>query len=200
MARIIPVGFGEAAMVIVGNSLAPFVTTLGVSLTGVTPADYADAADAIFDAFDTRIMPFVASAYQLERVDLRVGLAGGTSGTVTSTLPPAAGGRSSASAVFGLSPVVQKLSATLGRSGRGRAFLPAVLGRDDVDNSGGLNPAVQAALQGAYSGFLTDLATFPVGDALAPVILHAEEQTPTPITQVRVANQAGYIRTRMPKA
>lgn len=197
MAANIPPGYGEAAFILSGNSLAPFVTTLGVNVQGLTLDEYQDAANALFDAYDEFIMPFTASGLQLDRVDLRIGLAGGTSGTVSSSAIPTQGDRSSVSYLFAAAPVVQKKSADLGRRGRGRSFLPGVLAEDDVLNDGDLKIGIRTALNTAYNDMLTALATFPVGDALAPVILHADESTPTPITGVTVAQKVGLIRSRL---
>lgn len=197
MAREIPVGYGELAFVLEGIAAGPYVTTLGVSLLGLSPTDYVDAANAAFDAYSETLLPITASALTLSRVDLRVGLTGGSSGTVTSDRPAEVGGRSSASALLGAAPVVQKRSADLGRSGRGRSFVPAVIASSDLANDGSITQALREDVQERYETLITALATFPVGEAMSPVILHADEATPTPITGVTVASQAGIIRSRL---
>lgn len=197
MARIIPVGFAEASLVFTGGGgTPPYVQTIGVAVTAVDPADYVTAANDILNIYMTNFDSLLSDSITLERVDLAIGLAGGESGSVTSDTLPQNGNRSSSSTTWSMCPVLQKLSAELGRRGRGRCFGVGLLEPAQVLPNGEISVGQRLAIQVAWSGFLTDLATLGVGEALAPVILHTDGSTPTPITGGRVATHVGYIRDR----
>lgn len=198
MARIIPVGFGEAAFVLVGGEgTAPFVTTMGVSLLGVSDTEYVDAANTLFLAYAQTIMPLTSNELSLDRVELSVGLAGGTSGSVSSDSTSVVGSNGSGMAPIAMAAIGRKISADLGRRGKGRSFLPGIIGTGDVQESGQLTNAARAIFEDAWVEFITSLATLPVGIAMAPVILHSDGSTPTPITGGTISSTVGWIRGRI---
>lgn len=198
VARIIPVGFGEASIVLTSaQGTDPFITTVGLSLVGVDPDQFVDVADYIKSAYADTIMPFTTDALSLDRVEIAVGLAGGTSGSVQSTGSAVAGSVGSQMAPIGMAVVARKVTADLGRRGRGRSFLPGTIKSDDVSLGGSLEPAFVTAIAASWDEFIVALATGPVGFATAPVLLHADGSTPTPITGTSISNLVGWVRKRV---
>lgn len=198
MARIIPVGFGEAAFIFTAGIGTPdFVTTLGVSLIGIAPEDRPAAADALFAAWRDNMLPLQGVEVTLDRVELAVGLAGGVSGSVRSVNPPQAGSQSGTAMPVAAAAIVNKLTAELGRRGRGRSFIPGSLTDADVFSAGQIDVPKAAALSSAYNDMLVEIATAPVGMATAPVLLHSDGGTPTPITGAATSPLMGWIRGRI---
>lgn len=198
MARIIPVGFGELSFVLTGgDGTAPYVTTLGVNLNGVAGDDYVAAANDAMALYGETIGQYTSDELQIERVVLLVGLGGGTSGSVESTLPPIPGANLGAMMPLSMAPIARKQTASLGRKGRGRSFLPGVLQRANVDEGGTLDPGYANDLGLVWEDLLTGLATLPVGGALAPVLLHNDGSTPSPIIGGSIAPKVGWIRDRI---
>lgn len=199
MARIIPVGFGELSFVMTSAlGTDPFVHTLGVSLAGVDEADYVEAADFAFDCWLGEFQALTDSDLRFDRVELAVGLAGGTSGSVRSTSGGANGIRTTTSVPIVLAFIVNKITAQLGRKGRGRAFIPGVLPADNVSEGGRVGAAQVTAYGEAYNDMLVALATDTVGSTpMAPVLLHADGSTPTPITGAIGSSLVGTLRKRI---
>lgn len=199
MARKIPQGFGEAAFVLTSaQGTDPFITTIGVSLINYTVDDYVDAANYLHAAYADNLMPYTTDSLVLDRVELSIGLADGSSGSVLSDAVPVEGDVAVQMAPIGMAAIGRKNSAQLGRKGRGRSFLPGVVTSEGVSLGGSLEPSFRTNLQGAWSAFLTELAALPVGVALPPVILHSDiTETPTPITGGTVAPLVGWIRDRV---
>lgn len=198
MPRIIPVGFAEAALSFVGGSgTAPYVTTIGVSLVGVAPENYVQVANNIMAAYGVSLMGQTDPTLSLESVTLAVGLDGDTSGSVSSNLGPIAGGGSGDYAPVAMAAIARKSSASLGRAGRGRSFLPGTVRDASVDTAGNLTGGAVTALSGLWNDFLVDIATAEPGFAAAPVILHQDGSTPSPIIAGSVATKVGWIRKRI---
>ena len=91
--------------------------------------------------------------------------------------------------------LIRKTTATGGRTGRGRMYVPGV--PSGLVNSGGfLTPAEVPNIQSAIEDIAAGLVT---GDAV-PVLLHGEESPaagPFTITSFTVLSQAGTQRRRM---
>jgi hypothetical protein len=198
MARIIPAGFAEAAMVFTGGAgTAPYITTIGVSLVGIAPEDYQQSARDIFVAWRDNMLKTQDDDLVFQRVDLAVGNGGAGSGSVSSDQPAVSGTNTGTFGPLAMSVVVQKLSADLGRRGKGRSFVPGSVTEDNVGPSGQITTGLATYVSTAYNDFLLDLATPPVGSATSPVILHADGSTPTPITGARTSPTVGWIRGRI---
>lgn len=199
MPKIIPVGYAEAAWTFSGGpGTAPYVTTLGVALAGIDPDDYVQAADDIFQAYASVMMPNTSDAITLDRVVLSIGLAGGTSGSVSSTNTAVPGGVSGVEfAPLAMAAIATKQSASLGRKGRGRSFLPGTVRDASVDEGGNLTTGAVTALGDAWNQILVNLATATPGRAMSPVILHSDGSTPSVIISGGCSPKVGWIRKRI---
>nr|CRY96612.1 hypothetical protein [uncultured prokaryote] len=198
MPSIIPTGFAEASVILTGGpGTAPYVTTIGIAVTVAAEDPYTLAADLVMDAYGDAFQDLVSNVCTIDRVSLAVGLPGGGSGSVDSTLPPKPGGNGDEMAPLAMAVIARKISADLGRKGKGRSFLPCMLARDDVNEAGDLAPATLNGYQERWEAFLLQLATNDVGLATAPVILHADGSTPSPIVAGTIAPKVGWIRKRI---
>jgi hypothetical protein len=198
VARVIPVGFGEAAIEVNGPvGTGPFITTIGVSLIGIATSDYLDLADNILSAYQAVFQAPTSDQCTIDSCTLAVGLTGGTSGSVRSSGASVAGLNNGSMAPSSMAVIGQKASADLGRRGRGRSFLPCMLDRASVLENGQLTPTAVTDYGALWNDFVVALATLPVGSAAAPVILHADGSTPTPITGTSVSPLVGWIRKRI---
>lgn len=201
MALNIPPGYGQASIILTGPlGTAPYVTTIGVSLAGAE-GDYVGVANSIFNAYDAAFMSTTNDALTLTRVSLLVGDADGN-GSVDSSEPPVSGSNTSAMAPIAMAPILRKVTQELGRSGRGRMFIPGALGDADVDDNGQLDPAYRAGLTNVAEQFLEDVrtgaatggATFPPA---TPFLLHNGAGAPNAITALVPSTTVGWIRKRL---
>lgn len=200
MSLVIPPGFASAAFVHTSSlGTQPFVTTLGVDISNFG-GTFSAAANFLFVTWDDTIMREVDTSLQLQKVTLSIGQ-DGPGGSVDSTLAPAGGARSGAEAPVAMAAIARKNTGQFGRSGRGRMFLPGVLGQADVSGDG----SIVAARQAQINTRLTELLdTLVVGDpgglnALPPVLLHSPggPTLPTSIISLTCAPLVGWIRGRI---
>lgn len=90
--------------------------------------------------------------------------------------------------------LVSKSSATGGRAGRGRWFVPPfMLGESGIDGNGVIDSGAAAVLQGYLNVFMTQAAA----TALDPVILHSGAGLPAPITAMTLQPLLATQRRRM---
>lgn len=198
MARTIPVGFAEGSIVHTGGGgTAPYVVTIGVSVLGIDPEDYVLAANNLKLAYEAQFAGLLNPELAINRAVLQIGLAGGTSGSVESDTPPTPGTGSGSYEPVSMAVIARKNTNDLGRKGRGRSFLPGLLTDPAVDAGGRIVPSSAEGYGERWNEFLTALATLPVGIAMAPVLLHNDGSTPTPITGGTIAPQVGWIRKRI---
>ena len=205
MPLVIPPGFGLAAVELSGSAGTPtHVTTMGINL-GDAGGDFVLAANAVMQAYIRAFRTVTANALTISRVTLSVGN-DGPSGSVESNLPPVVGGQAGNFESVAMAPIARKITNRLGRSGRGRMFLPGVLSTTDVDINGSVSSAKRTALNTACSVFMANLelgdpdATPPEIDTppCPPVLLHSvAPTTPTPLTELVVQPTVGWIRGRI---
>lgn len=195
MALVVPPGFALASFVFTGNvGTQPYVTTIGVEvdLGAATAVDCANIMKASYvDSFAAE----TTSALTLDRVSLYIG-DDGPSGSVDSNTAPSAMTRSGTYPPTACSAIARKVTADVGRRGRGRMFLPGVLSESEVDQDGSVVSARRTSLQAALNDFYGNLtAVGPVGP---PVLFHATAPTdPSPITGFAVSDTVGWIRGRI---
>lgn len=198
MPLIIPAGYGEASIFVTGGpGTAPYVTTIGVALAGIDPEEYVQAANDIHNQYAQAFADLTSDQCYVDKVQLSIGLGGGTSGSVDSSNAPVQGGNGSDMAPLSMAPIARKVSASLGRSGRGRCFIPCVLKRVDVDEAGNLAPATATGFDERWNQFLLNLATAEPGRAMSPVILHADGSSPSVIVAGSIGPKVGWIRKRI---
>lgn len=202
MSLVIPPGFGLAAINFTGpNGTAPYVTTIGVGLS-FAGGDFVGAANRVMAAYTSAFHNGWSSNLTLERVTLTVG-SDGPSGSVDSDLDPVTSSRSTTFMPTACSAIARKVTAELGRRGRGRMFLPGVLADAEVDEAGQILPAQIDVINTSLATFLTELASDEVGDIgvpVTPVLLHSPHPSgsvPTPITSMTCVPVVGWIRGRI---
>lgn len=199
MALVIPVGFGVAAIELIGSpGTQPYITTIGVDLTAAG-GDFVAAANTVHEAYETHIMPRTSDDLTLDRVTLAVGQ-DGPGGSVESSRPIVDGGSSGSRTPTAMSPVVRKITSQLGREGRGRMFLPGLLAETDVGEDGAIRPATMDIVDNLANLFLAFLLAggTPSGPSTPGVLLHSRaELPPTPISAMRTASLVGWIRGRI---
>lgn len=198
---VIPPGFGNAAFIFDGTAGTPqFVTTLGVEI-GTDPALYVPTANSLFQAYAQNLMSRTYSGLTLTKVSLAIG-ADGPSGSIDSDLAPVNGGLAGADAALSMSVIAQKRTGRIGRSGRGRMFLPGLLANEDVNPNGDFSNAVKTAIQTDVNGFFEDVLTgAALGEGNIPYLFHAEgtegDADPTAITSIQVQSKVGWVRKRI---
>jgi hypothetical protein len=91
--------------------------------------------------------------------------------------------------------LVRKRTASAGRQGRGRLFLPPYrIGEDDVDLAGVIDGGAIGSLQSEIDDWVLALETAFTGDDL---VLFHQDGDPTPITSWGVDNKLATVRRRM---
>lgn len=196
MALVIPTGFGSAAFIFTTTAgTGPFVTTIGVDI-GSLGGSFVNAANAIKSSFTSAFGSQLASQLTLDRVTLAVGQDGPGGSVDSDTAPAAMTGSASGQSAMAVAAIMRKVTNELGRSGRGRMFLPGSLNESDVEPNGSISPARRTALNTAGASFLTLLE----GGGTPAVLLHADTSgldTPTPIEGLIVSNLIGLVRGRI---
>lgn len=201
MSLVIPPGFALASIVLNGiDGTQPYVTTIGVGTTDAG-GDYVGVANKVFNAYVEAFGDFTNQNLVISKVTLLVGSDGGN-GSVDSTEQAAVGLRDVPMAPTAMSLIARKQTASLGRTGRGRMFIPGVLADGDVTASGAIEPDSQPIFATACENFRTYLATLP-GDTNPPApayLLHSETSpttSPSALTALTPAPLVGWIRGRI---
>ena len=203
MTLSIPPGFGSAAIIFNGSGgTAPYVTTIGVDLSGAG-GDFVAAANSVMTAYSIAFGDDWASSLTLEKVNLAVGQ-DGPGGSVESDVPPKAGAKGGEFPPIAMAVIAKKVTNSLGRSGRGRMYLPGLAREIDINENGTLGGDVVTALNGALENFLLTLSTpalnSPGSVAVPAVLLHSKglgAPVPTPIVGMSLASKIGWIRGRL---
>lgn len=199
MGVTVPPGFGLAAFHLTADFGTPdFVTTIGLDLS-VAGGDFEAAVEAAYAAYATTIMTQTLTSYTLTGCSLTVGQDGSSVGSLQSASTPIPGSRSGQSEAAAMAVIARKMTAQLGRRGRGRMYVPGWLEVDQAQPSGEMVPGVFTALQDALDDFYDALqgdegVTSPLNGA---VLLHADGGAPTPITALQLVTKVGWIRKRI---
>ena len=199
MSQFIPAGFGSAAWVLTSvDGTSPFITTIGIEVDEV--AETSEVANACFQAYADTLLPQTGNTFRLDRVILTIPVGDGTVGTVESTVASQPGITTAERCSLSMALLVNKRTLGIGRSSRGRMFLPGILAQDSVDTAGLIDAADTAAFQGVLDDFYDALVAasgvWPI--ATPPVLLHSDAvRAPTPITQLTVSNKVGSLRRRI---
>jgi len=172
MALIIPPGFAQATIPFKHASVArEAVITFGVD-SSAAGGDYVDLANKILNDYATSFGTVLDSDVTAGPVRLRVGQDGGDPLSVegTSTFAAGAGG---ASLPSNCAVLFKKTSATGGRKGRGRFYLPWSCADSGVNDVGQIDPLDVPEFQTLADAFLSDLESDPPESPM--VILHDSE-------------------------
>lgn len=198
MPLVISPGFGSAFIELVGvDGTAPYGTTIGVDLSAAG-GDFVAAANAVFDAYADTFLTFTNPTLTLSRVILSVGQDGGGTPTVQSDVDPQDGIADGPFAPTAMSAIMTKVTATLGRKGRGRMFIPGAMAESNVAANGGVATTAQTSYNNAGANFLGKLNVGVLGaPSLPPVLLHSDVTLPTPIISLKCAPLVGWISGRL---
>lgn len=184
MGYIIPAGYSRVTMEF--GSESPYgseiVTGFGVNLD--PGAILLDAVELwINEAFKLRL----SSQYGVQRIEARndVSVVDRTlaiAGTFPSVCPPP-----------NTAALVRLGSGLVGRTNRGRMYLPGMVDESDVDSAGNIDPTVVTGLQGVMNYLVAAL-----GDVSAQLhILHSDVGSPTLVTDVQVQPVVATQRRRL---
>lgn len=199
MSLIIPPGYGLASYVLDGApGTGPFVTTMGHKLP-LGQEDAEASAFRLYNLYNTNILTRTSNQLTLVRVNLLVGQDGPENGSVVYE-GNAGGGSAGADAAISMSVIMRKTTATLGRAGRGRCFLPGLLANEEVDINGNIGTSQVSAIQADVNDWYDDLTFWDEEGPdyrLSPVLLHSNSGTPSPITSFSIAPKVGWIRKRI---
>lgn len=202
MSLVIPPGFGSAAFIFTGPvGTEPYVTTLGVDLSAAG-GDFVGAANTIKSSFKSALDNFWSKELVLDRVTLAVGQ-DGPGGSVDSSTSPYSSTRAGNNPPTAMSAIARKVTNELGRSGRGRMFLPGFLNEAAVDESGRIDSGSIAAIGNGMNDFLALLTDPEPSTWMVPtpaVLLHGPSippKAPSPITAFQIAPVVGWIRGRI---
>ena len=188
----IPSGYAQANLKF-GHLAAPSgaEVTLGLDISGFS-GDPSDLAEAVYNSFQARVLPWLSAAIELRGCLVKFGPdATGPSGLYTEV---AAGGDTDPGASAAVAYLVQKVTGSGGRAGRGRMYVPGVA-EGAVTASGTVASGKLTALQDGFDDFHDDLSAGPFG----PVVLHGPASplsTPTPITSFVVSGTVATQRQR----
>jgi len=190
---IIPSGYAQVNWIFTGNS-APrgAEVTMGIDLASFsgTTQDGADLASA---AWAATVLADQTSSVTLSRTRFKRGP--NVSGAFAEKATTSAGGIGSSAMPPQVSLLITKVTATGGRSGRGRSFMPGVT-EVDIGPNGELGTAYLADVQDKWD----DLKTALEAADLFPVLLHADntgDVTPHPITGFQVQALVATQRRRL---
>lgn len=198
MPLIIPPGFVSASFVLTGSDgTEPYVTTLGLD-TSAYGGDFVSAANQAKAIYHAAFTSETNDALTLDRVSLAIG-SDGPSGSVDSTTEPNPMTNTGTFAPTAMSVIARKQTATYGRRGRGRMFLPGTVLENAVEADGSLTPSAIVGYNAALNYFYETLTEGDAGGApLPPVLFHSQAPAdPTPILSFSVAPLVGWIRGRI---
>lgn len=193
----IPTGTANASLVFqTSTGDGPFVTTCGVTTIGYED-DFVSLANAIMQAYADAMKTNTSTALTLERVSLLVGQPGGN-GSVDSSLAPIAMTNAGAAAPVAMALIARKTTNLLGRSGRGRMFLPGTAFETTIDPDGSVQPTFRNQVSVAMEDFRDRLLEAPLGP-ITPLLLHdvTVNHQPTTIRSFVVSDLVGWVRGRI---
>lgn len=190
---IIPTGYAQCNLYFVGSGL-PRDAQVAIGVNQDNAFTAAATAAAVGSEFEAAFMPLLSPGITLSYVKAKLGPNDtGPEATVTFGVPGGATGDEPLPP--NVAALIKKSTATGGRKGNGRIFLPGVT-EDSTTGGGYLVSAALTALQSASDDFLAGLAT-----ALCPmVVLHTDATTPTAVTALVVAQLMATQKRRIRRA
>lgn len=199
MTTNIPDGYGQVSIEYQSaEGTEPFVCTFGIVLPGTEPLQ--EVVDAVFDVWTSVWAALTFDELTMVRAVLTVEAPGGGLGSVVSSQPAVPGDASGNPAALAMAVLVNKRTGLLGRAGRGRFFIPGMLGTADVDASGLMTNSTVELYQEAADTWLEAMNTPAVGwtEAANPQVLHSDASlVPSAINGLVVSNKVGILRKRI---
>lgn len=184
----IPVGFAQATFIFTGAA-APngAATTLGLDPVSSDPVDI---AELLASAWAANIDAVFSANLQLSSILVKMGpnetgnfheLAVGNVGAVSGSCDPP-----------NTAWLIHKITATGGRRGRGRMFIPGVFAANTND-AGVIDSGTFTALTSSWDAFYEDL----VSNNVPPALLHSDSTPPYAITGLTVDPVVATQRRRL---
>lgn len=200
MATIIPIGF---AHVIQPYRLAAagkdFSVTYAVDMRDTVLNDQS-VINALDDDFRAAWRPITDQSYVFQPAEMYHRVDAGPLVFSTSVVAPVAGATAKNSPPPNTAVVVRKRTARVGRSQRGRVYLPGLLDETAVDEAGTIAPSAVTTFQNAATAWLNSLTagTTPM------VLLHQKTEDPpledpTLVTQLLIQPIVRTQRRRLPR-
>lgn len=187
---IIPDGYAQANLRFTGVAV-PTGAEITIGLGSVGASSPIALGEIVFDAFnDANVMDSFSTNITASSVYVKFGPnEDGASGEFVGESNSGVGG---AAAPPNVSVLVTKVTASGGRKGRGRFFVPG-FPEGLIDAGGVVNPTQLTTMQGDFDAFLDNINTagFPV------VLLHGDSTTPTTVTDLIVAPLVATQRRRL---
>ncbi len=193
---LIPAGFGLAKYrFLLSGDQEEMIVTMGHDAQVFTGSAL---ANALQDAFiDTWTAARFGTSYTFVGVDVQVGstLSGvGPYFNHTSSNAPVVGTSTATRIPQNTAILVRKATATPGRRGRGRMFMPAIVTEGDINDAGILTAAKISDTQTAVNAWLARLDA----DLLNAYIFHdAAPATPSRVISMSVDSQVATQRRRL---
>lgn len=194
MSARIPPGYAEVWFQFnLSADLEPMYSAIGVDVASGTPVDQA-SADAMLSVGHLALQAQLAPEYTLGPGFVIAGQDGGDvriDGSATPINATASGNALPNNTAF----LIRKVTATGGRRGRGRMFIPGPR-EATVDPTGIINTTDRNNLQTAMNNLRTNMIALASVDAV--VLLHqTPPQTPDVITALTVQTRVATQRRRM---
>jgi hypothetical protein len=188
---IIPDGFAGITIPLVHSSFARAAAiTLGVDLASFT-GDAIDVAQAVQDAADDHLAARLDTEVTIGPVTAYANFGGGPlPGTAATT---SSGALDFASPPPNVAVLVKKNTATPGREGRGRFFLPWAIAKNSIDELGGLDGTQRSNIEADMNAWRDDL----VAADLPVVVLHNSTSVPSLLTTFSVDSRVATQRKRL---
>lgn len=187
----IPSGYANIAIPFIhgGTSHVSYITFGVDNNTGLTAPSV--VADAVWDAFHAEVRPVLDNSITLGPPIASVN---GGSGVVTGEGTSSdIGGAGLASVPMNCALLVAKITATPGREGKGRYYIPFALEESDVSETGVIDGTTVTDHQAVQDDFLAALTA----ENVPMVLLHDGAGTPAPVTQLIVRPKIGTQRRRL---
>lgn len=176
---IIPVGYSQVNILFTGAAVPSGAQmTFGVENgSGLTPLQI---GALVSGDWNPSLLPALhVAACVLSGVLVKNGPnATGPSATFAVNTPGTLGGTAG---YAGASVLIEKNTASGGRKGRGRMFMPGI-SESEIDVGGALAGGYRTLQQTAWTAFLNALSA----DAIPMVLLHADATAPTPVTSLAI--------------
>lgn len=199
MSLAIPDGFGSVAIEYTATvGTGPFYVTFGTTVPAGVPL--LDVANKVFNDWVATWEDGTFTEFVMVRSILTVPAPGGGLGSVVSDAPTAGGNAEGDPAVVAAAVLVNKNTSVIGRHGRGRFFIPGLLGESDIDANGNIAPSTVSLYQGQIDDWLELMQTPGAGwdGTTNPQLLHTDESVPpSAIGTFTVTNKVGILRKRL---
>ncbi len=195
MSLVIPVGYGLAAWhTRTTGDPEDMIWTVGLNLSGAT--DQTQVPFLMRTVWDDHLQSLTSSAVTLVATKVKMGPV--STGPTYELADPLVGTNGGSLAPPNCAVLVKKLTATGGRRGRGRAYLPGISSVSGSLNSGGnFSEANAADVSAAMQAMADDMASDTTIGEAPWCVLHSDSSAPSLITSLVCEPKLATQRRRM---